>query len=279
MEKFLRDLERASLNIRGRISGYLTGNYKSSRLGDSYDFYGIRPYYTGDDIKNIDWKAFGRTGKIYTKLFTEQKQINAAVLLDNSRSMALGQPSKWETAKLFSIGIGYIILKELNRLNVYSFNDSIELNLHNLNGKKLIYYISNELDKIKPGGGTDFKGAASIDANSRGIIFIITDLLGDNINNFLDNISQRYEKKVLIHIIAREELYPEFKGRMKLIDMETGEYVMRDIGESELAIYRNTLNSFVEGCKEQCEKRGIKYIPARGNASLTDTILKAVEVE
>lgn len=177
MDRFLAELEQASITVRRRISGSLTGNYKSYNLGSSYDFYGVRPYYQGDNIKNIDWKAFSRTERIYTKLFTEQKQINVTVLIDNSKSMDFGQPLKWNMAKMCALGISYITLKELNKLNIYSFNDSIELNLNNLNSKKLFYGVLNKLEKITPSGKTNFKESISSINSQTGIIFIITDFV------------------------------------------------------------------------------------------------------
>lgn len=279
MDKFLAELEQASINIRRRISGSLTGNYKSYRLGSSYDFYGVRPYYKGDNIRNIDWKAFSRTEKIYTKLFTEQKQISVTVLVDNSKSMDFGQPAKWHMAKMCALGISYIALKELNKLNVYSFNDSIELNLNNLNSKKLFYEVLNKIEKINPSGKTSLKEGISSISSSKGIIFIITDLLSNDIKEFLQKSIGKYEKVVLIHIMCEEEMNPKYNGKIKFIDSETGESRIVNIGKKEIELYKQKVKEFTLNCKEECEKRNIKYIFAPKYNSPVEIILKAIEVE
>ncbi|WP_027626586.1 DUF58 domain-containing protein [Clostridium lundense] len=279
MDKFLAELEQASINIRRRISGSLTGNYKSYRLGSSYDFYGVRPYYKGDNIRNIDWKAFSRTEKIYTKLFTEQKQISVTVLVDNSKSMGFGQPDKWTMAKMCALGISYIALKELNKLNVYSFNDSIELNLNNLNSKKLFYEVLNKIEKINPSGKTNLKEVISSISSSKGIIFIITDLLSNDINEFLQKSVGKYEKVVLIHIMCEEEMNPKYNGKIKFIDSETGEIKIANVGKKDIELYKQKVKEFTLNCKEECEKRNINYIFAPKYNSPVQIILKAIEVE
>lgn len=279
MEKFLSELEQVSILIRSRISGSLTGNYKSSSLGSSYDFYGIRPYYEGDNIRNVDWKAFGRSEKVYTKLFTEQKQINVSILLDSSKSMGFGNPTKWYIGKMCAIGLSYITLKELNKLNLYSFNKSIELNLNNLNSKKLFCEVVKNIESIKPKGETNLKDIISLTNSSKGILFIITDLLSGNIKEFLQNSKGKYEKVVLIHTMAEEELKPQIKGKIKFIDSETGEEKIGDIGDKEIEVYKEKVKEFIKDCKYECEKRGIKYIFTQDFNSPVQIIMKAIEVE
>lgn len=279
MEKFLSELEQTSILIKSRISGNLTGNYKSSALGNSYDFYGIRPYYEGDSIRNVDWKAFGRSEKIYTKLFTEQKQINVSVLLDSSKSMDFGKPTKWYIGKMCAIGLSYITLKEVNKLNLYSFNENIELNLNNLNSKKLFYEVIKNIESIKPQGETNLKDIISKTNSSKGILFIITDLLSENIEVFLKNSKGKYEKVVLIHIMSEEEVNPSIKGKIKFIDSETGEEKIGDIGEKEIDIYKKKVKEYIKECKYECEKRGIRYIFAQNFNSPVQIIMKAIEVE
>ncbi|RXI46156.1 hypothetical protein DP130_11370 [Clostridium tetani] len=279
MEKFLSELEQASILIRSRISGSLTGNYKSSALGNSYDFYGIRPYYEGDNIRNVDWKAFGRSEKIYTKLFTEQKQINVSILLDSSKSMDFGKPTKWHIGKMCAIGLSYITLKELNRLNLYSFNKNIQLNLNNLNSKKLFYEVLKNIENIQPKDETNLKDIIRTTNSSNGVLFIITDLLSENIKEFLQSSKEKYEKVVLIHMMSEEELNPNIKGKIKFIDSETGEEKIGDVGEKEIKLYKEKVREFVSECKYECEKRGIKYIFAKEFHSPVQIIMKAIEVE
>lgn len=279
MENFLSELEQASILIRSRISGNLTGNFKSSALGNSYDFYGIRPYYEGDNIRNVDWKAFGRSEKIYTKLFTEQKQMNISILLDSSKSMDFGNPTKWYIGKMCATGLSYIALKELNKLNLYSFNKNIELNLNDLNSKKLFYEVINNIEKIEPKSETNLKGIISLTNSCKGILFIITDLLSEGVKEFLQNSRDKYEKVVLIHTMSEEELEPKIKGKIKFIDSETGEEKVGDIGEREIKLYKKKVRQFIEECKYNCEKRGIKYIFTQDFHSPVQIIMKAIEVE
>lgn len=279
MDKFLKELEQASIRVKRRISGNLTGNYKSSSLGNSYDFYGIRPYYKGDSIRNIDWKAFGRTEKIYTRLFTEQKQMNITVLLDSSKSMDFNKSNKWNMAKMCAMGISYITLKENNILNMYSFNEEVDLNLQGMNSKNIFYEIVKKINDINPNKKTNFNRIISSTSNNRGLIFIITDLLSDNIESFLKESANKYERVVVIHIMCDEELNPNFQGKIKLIDSETGEEIIQQLGEKEIKAYKDNLNGFIENCKNMCSRLGIRYIFSPRYSSPVNIILDAIEVD
>ncbi|WP_125153172.1 DUF58 domain-containing protein [Clostridium rectalis] len=279
MENFLKELEQANIEIRKRITGSLTGNYKSNTLGNSYDFYGVRPYYEGDNIKNIDWKLFSRTGKIYTKLFSEQKQISVTVLIDNSESMNFGEPNKLNIGKMCALGISYIALNGANKLSLYSFNDSIHMCVNNFSGKSLFYQVLNKIKDIDATGKTDFKKVLLTTNDSKGIAFIITDLLSNNIKEFLNQSAYKYEKVVLIHVMSKDELNPVHNGKIKFWDSETRESVLLDIGSREIDSYKRKVKEFVLNSKEECKKRGIKYVFASKYNSPVKIIMKAIEVE
>ena len=48
------------------VEGYMIGQHKSPFKGSSVEFVEHRQYYPGDEIKHIDWRAFGKTGHYYT---------------------------------------------------------------------------------------------------------------------------------------------------------------------------------------------------------------------
>ena len=45
----------------------LTGNRKSTQKGSSTEFSDFREYMPGDDIRRIDWNAYGRLDRLYVK--------------------------------------------------------------------------------------------------------------------------------------------------------------------------------------------------------------------
>src|SRR3979411_3412857 len=60
------------LQARLIVEGYLSGMHKSPYHGFSVEFAEHREYVAGDDLKHLDWKVYGRTGRFYLKQYAEE---------------------------------------------------------------------------------------------------------------------------------------------------------------------------------------------------------------
>ncbi len=65
-----------------RLQGQESMNSTPS-AGDSLDFLGCREYHAGDDPRKIHWSASARRNRLVVKVFQEEKQSSAAIVLDN----------------------------------------------------------------------------------------------------------------------------------------------------------------------------------------------------
>src|SRR5258708_5784282 len=97
--KFLdpRTLARiSSLDLRARliVEGLMTGMHRSPYQGISVEFAQHRPYVSGDDIRHVDWKVFGKTDKIYLKQYQEETNLHLICIVDASESMGFGTVGK-----------------------------------------------------------------------------------------------------------------------------------------------------------------------------------------
>src|SRR3974390_953341 len=94
-QKYLDPLALAkvrSLELQARliVEGYLSGMHKSPYHGFSVEFAQHRAYVPGDDIKHIDWKVFGGTGKFFQKQYEDETILVCCILLVISESMHYG---------------------------------------------------------------------------------------------------------------------------------------------------------------------------------------------
>src|SRR5918998_2611724 len=80
----LRDLE---LLARTTVEGLRQGLHRSPFHGYTAEFSQYRHYRPGDDLKYVDWKAFGRTNRLYSRQFRETTNLGAVFVIDISRSM------------------------------------------------------------------------------------------------------------------------------------------------------------------------------------------------
>ena len=86
---FLARLEHLRIKTRREFEGLGKGTHLSPRRGSSLEFSDFRHYALGDDFRFIDWGLYGRTDKLYIKLFKEEEDLLTYIFLDASASMGL----------------------------------------------------------------------------------------------------------------------------------------------------------------------------------------------
>ena len=74
-------LGNLELIARKVVEGFITGLHRSPYHGFSVEFTDHRPYMPGDELKNVDWKLFGKTERYYIKQFEEETNLNAWLLV------------------------------------------------------------------------------------------------------------------------------------------------------------------------------------------------------
>src|SRR5438105_5807049 len=114
-----RRLERLTLVSRKRLVGQGQGDRRSLRKGTSLEFADYRHYVEGDDPARVDWNIFSRTDTLFVRLYEEEEVLNVHLLVDASRSMDWGEPSKLRYARRLAAALGYIALNAANRLFVW----------------------------------------------------------------------------------------------------------------------------------------------------------------
>ena len=119
-----------SLDIIARliVEGFLVGLHKSPYHGFSIEFSEHRQYMPGDNIKDLDWKIYGRTGRFYIKQYEEETNLKAYLLLDISGSMkyASNKISKIEYAKYLAAAFAYLFIKQRDAVGLITFSDQIQ---------------------------------------------------------------------------------------------------------------------------------------------------------
>src|SRR5438067_1202322 len=126
-QKYLDPLALAKvrgLELQARliVEGYLSGMHKSPYHGFSVEFAEHREDVPGDDLKRIDWKVYGRTGRFYLRQYEEETILSCWLLVDASESMRYGSGpagdggrplvSKYDYASMSAAGLAYLILHQ-----------------------------------------------------------------------------------------------------------------------------------------------------------------------
>src|SRR6266480_1601306 len=116
---FARRLERLQLVSRKRLVAQGQGDRRSRRKGSSLEFADYRHYVEGDDPARVDWNIFSRTDTLFVRLYEEEEVLNLHLLVDASRSMDWGEPSKLRYARRLASALGYVARNAANRLFIW----------------------------------------------------------------------------------------------------------------------------------------------------------------
>src|SRR5579872_5852342 len=105
---FLRRLERLTIQSTRTLLGQSSGPRRSPRRGSSVEFADFREYTPGDDLRRVDWKAYGRLDRLYVRLYQAEEISTVTLLIDRSASMSFGSPSKADFAAKVAAIFAYI---------------------------------------------------------------------------------------------------------------------------------------------------------------------------
>lgn len=132
MREYLEELGRIDLLAKQIVAGYMAGLHRSPYNGFSVEFSEHRQYNTGESVKNIDWKLYAKTHKLYTKLYEEETNLKARIFIDTSGSMHYPERkpgemySKLEFAAYASAALTEVLRKQGDAFELIGFSDKVE---------------------------------------------------------------------------------------------------------------------------------------------------------
>ncbi len=276
--KFLKQIDRLQIRSHNVFRGQFKGERRSLNRGASVEFADYRIYEPGDDLRYIDWNIYARLDRLFLKLFSAEEDLPIFVLIDNSKSMDFGEPTKLECAKRIAAALSYIGLASFDRVSIYTLSDQFTLIAPLTYGKMQFPKLSQSLEEIIGEGETCLTGCLKhfvTQTRGSGAVVIISDFLDmDGYESGLKQLLARNFDLTLIHLLSDEEMHPRPSGELQLVDAETGQSKEITVNEQALAGYTRRFNAFCEGLKRFCLNRGVTYVRISNQASVEQFILK-----
>lgn len=159
--------------------------HKSPYHGFSVEFAQHREYVPGDDIKHIDWKVYGRTGKFFLKQYEEETNLVCWILLDISESMKYGSQeglTKYDYACMSAASLAYLVLHQSDSVGFVTFDNQIRSFLKPSSQpsqlKQMVHLMNQWGGKEKSRMGPLFHDMAER-VNRRSILFILSDMFDE----------------------------------------------------------------------------------------------------
>ena len=260
-------LDSISLKAKMVVEGYIIGQHRSPYHGFSVEFAEHRSYESGDEIRHIDWKLYGKTNKLYIKRYEEETNLRAHLILDTSKSMnySSGNISKLEYGSYLLAALSYLMISQQDAAGVVLFDKSIRSFVPPKSTSSHLNILLNTLDVKSCGVDTNIEPVLHEMAekiNKRGLVIIISDLF-DNPNNIMNGLKHfRHNKQevIIFHILDKNELEFNFNSRTQFIDMESGENITTDPWHIR-DDYQNLIINQQKFYKQECGLNKIDYIP------------------
>jgi len=264
--ELMHQLERLELVTRKIFRGRLKGERRSKRKGQSIEFADFRSYVPGDDLRFVDWNLYARLDRLFIKLFMEEEDLHFYALIDASESMNFGEPTKLEYAKQLAAALGFVGLIRADRVRIETLAAGRRSPAPTLRGRRSTWRMFDVLSEIEPGETTSLQeGVKSfcLRCSGKGIVVLISDLMDKaGYEGALRYLLAQEMDVFVIHVLSAEELEPDVRGDLRLIDCEDADEAEITVSAPLLARYNKTLAAFVDGAREFCTRRGISYVMA-----------------
>ncbi len=279
-EEFQRRLEYLAIVSRKVYAGRMRAERRSKKTGAGIEFADHREYVAGDDFRYLDWNVYQRTGRLLVRLFEEEEDLSVYVLVDTSRSMGMGAPSKLHYAKKIAAALAYIALANLDRVSVLSFAEQMSGRLAPTRGKNRIFKVFDFLAPLEADGETDLRTALRTFAaqnKRRGVAILISDLYDPR--GYEDGINQlRYAKfePYVLQLFDPAEADPPLHGDVRLVDEETGEHRDVTITPRVLERYREAHRRYRAQVAEFCGQKQVAYHSLSTAVPFDDAVLQVL---
>ena len=274
-EATLAEIEALASVLRNNIAGMFGGNHQAKSFGSSCEFADYREYRQGDDVGKIDWKLYARFDKLYQKLYLDERQMHTRIYIDTSRSIGYASPEKALQALKIAAAFAYLSVVEMDKVSVYAINGSelTEL-IPGIVGKDAFLSSIGVLNEVEFTGEAHISEAIipSSVGMGDGYSILISDFLSDeDFFGAIDKFAEKRRDFLAVQILSREELNPQFRGKMHLFDSEnSGLFFRKKIDKDRVNAYKEALRFVRDRIKNYSESRGGSYLLVPAHERLFD---------
>ncbi len=225
-------IKNLELVARMIVEGFLVGLHKSPFHGFSVEFSEHRQYMPGDDIRDIDWKVYGRTDRFYIKQYEEETNLKAYILLDVSGSMGYSSHTvtKLDYGRYLAAALAYLLLKQRDAVGLTLFSDRIHTVLPAKSTGNYLKFLLQALHQASPRQRTtavaDTLHRMAEKLKRRGMVILLSEFLYEPPEQILHGLRhfRYYGHEVLVfNILDPRDRFFDFTDEATFVDLETGE--------------------------------------------------------
>ncbi|MBI3862284.1 MAG: DUF58 domain-containing protein [Planctomycetia bacterium] len=234
----LSRLAAVPLFARMPMVGSVSGRHPSPYRGSSVEFAEYRKYVPGDDLRRLDWRAYGRSDRFYVKEFEADTNLRCCLVIDTSGSMNFGSTgiTKIEYARRLGGALGYLALLQGDAIGISCVADGIARKIPPRRNPAHLTTVFDILEQAKPQNETQLAPVLHELAETirqRALIIILSDLFVEPelLRGCFQHLRFRKHDVAAFHLLDPQELSFTFRRPMRFIDMEGGPAVFAEPNE------------------------------------------------
>ncbi len=225
----LSRLSNFPLFARRPMLGTVSGRHPSPHRGSSVEFAEYRKYVAGDDLRRLDWRAYGRSDRFFVKEFEADTNLRCCVVLDTSGSMDFGSQgvTKIEYARRLAAAIAHIALQQGDAVGLSCVAQGIVRNIPPRRNPAHLTAVYDILEQAQPKGETQVAAVLHELAETvrqRALCVIISDLFVEPelLRGSFQHLRFRKHDVAVFHLLDPREISFDFRRPMRFVDMEGG---------------------------------------------------------
>ncbi len=285
----LARIHRLELLARGVVEGFVSGRHRSPYKGFSVEFAEHREYSPGDDLRDLDWRVFGKTDRYYIKQYMEETNLRCTILLDASGSMAYagkaaaprdGKPlGKFEYARFMAACLAHLLIGQQDGVGLVRFDSQVRRYFPARGQPGYLRAMLGDLAQAEPGGETALAPVLHEVAERirrRGLVILISDLFDEPeaILNALQHFRFRKHEVIVFHVMADEEREFPFEHWTEFRDLEDPQVRLELDPRSLRAAYRDEVTRFEEELRKGCGRMKIDFVPVNTRVPFDETLVR-----
>jgi uncharacterized protein (DUF58 family) len=262
-------LGRLDLLARLVVEGFLTGLHKSPYHGFSAEFAEYKQYIPGEPITHLDWRVYAKTDRHYQKVFAEETNLRATILLDCSASMdftaGAGRSSKRDYARLLAAALAYMLLRQNDAVGLVAFDEKPLVDVPARSVRRQLFQLLKILDDPPRGRGTRLGPVLHRVAervHRRGLILLFSDLMDDpdDVVSGLKHFRHRGHEVVVFQVLDPREVDLAFRHELEFVDLEDPGRRLRTEPAHIGGEYRERFARWQDRLRRECRRQLVDLV-------------------
>jgi uncharacterized protein (DUF58 family) len=258
-------LSALPLSARHAMVGNVSGRHVSPHRGSSVEFAAYREYSPGDDLRRLDWRAWGRSDRYYVKEFEADTNLRCCLFLDTSGSMgyASGELSKFEYALRLAGTLGYLAVSQGDAVGLTCISEGVTSMIPPRRNPAHLRAVFDLMEGARPQGQTRLVDALHEMAETikqRALVILVSDLFlsPDLLPLCFEHFRFRKHDLAVFHVLDPQEINFQFSRPTRFVDLERGESILAEPNVIE-ANYRTAVQAYLAQMTQVMRNAGVDY--------------------